>query len=71
MIGLVVVVIDASVAVSIVRQEPEAEVAAAAIADGRADEGRIVVPAHFWLEVANALLVRRRMAGRRRPRGDP
>lgn len=56
-------VMDASVAVSIVRHEQGGVVAAAAIADQTRRGGRIVVPTHFWLEVTNGLMVRWRMPG--------
>lgn len=49
------VVIDASVAVAIIRNEPEGPRAAALIDRWTQDGARIVVPSHFWLEVTNAL----------------
>ena len=63
MIGLDGLVVDASVAVSIVRGEPGAEVAAAAISRWTANRERVVVPAFFWTELANSLLVRHRWTG--------
>ena len=53
------VVMDASVAVAIVRDEPEGVAAAASISQWTRDGARIVVPSHFWLEVANTLILRR------------
>lgn len=54
---------DASVAVAIVRNEPGGADAAASISRWTEDGARIVVPSHFWLEVANALIVRRHWPG--------
>jgi predicted nucleic acid-binding protein len=54
---------DASVAVAIVRNEPEGVAAAASIAQSTRDGSRIVVPSHFWLEVANTLIRRRHWPG--------
>ena len=54
-------VMDASVAVSIIRREPTASTAVVAISDQTHLGGRIVVPAHFWLEVTNSLMGRWRM----------
>ena len=56
-------IIDASVAVAIVRKEPEGATAATAISRLTRDGARMVVPAHFWLEVANALIRRRHWSG--------
>jgi len=58
-----VVVVDASVAVAIVRDEREGPAASDLITRRTQDGARVVVPAHFWLEVANSLVVRRRWAG--------
>ena len=53
-------VMDASIAVSIARGE-EASVTAHTVIRARVrDGGRVIVPSHFWLEVANALLGRHR-----------
>ena len=57
------IVIDASVAVSIVRKEPEGPAATTAIMEWTRDGTRIVVPSHFWLEVANAFTARRAWPG--------
>jgi predicted nucleic acid-binding protein len=57
------VVIDASIAVAIARSEPERPRATAAITRWTRDGARIVVPSHFWLEVANALIRRHRWDG--------
>lgn len=52
-------VLDASAAVAIARREAEGAFATAmVVARTRAGE-RVVVPSHFWLEVANALIRRR------------
>ena len=58
-----VAVIDASVAVAIVRGEPEGRAAESVIARLTAAGTRIVVPPHFWLEVTNAMMTRRRWTG--------
>lgn len=57
------IVLDASVAISIARKEPEAASAVSSIAGWTRDGIAIVVPSHFWLEVANALTRRHRWAG--------
>ena len=57
------VVIDASIALSIVRNEPDGLPAAAAISGWTRSGARIVVPSNFWLEVTNSLLVRRGLPG--------
>lgn len=57
------VIVDASIAVAIVRKEPAGSASAAAISRSTRDGARIVVPSHFWLEVANALVGRRRWPG--------
>lgn len=56
-------VVDASVAVAIVRNERDGPVASGIITHRSKDGARIVVPSHFWLEVANSLITRRRWAG--------
>ena len=58
-------IVDASVAVSIVRKEPEAEEAALVIARRTSSGSRLVVPGQFWLEVANSLIRRQNWAGAR------
>jgi predicted nucleic acid-binding protein len=58
------IVIDASIALSILLKEPDGPLAAAAISTWTRSGTRIVVPAHFWLEVANSLLMRRRLSGK-------
>jgi predicted nucleic acid-binding protein len=57
------VVVDASVAVAIVRNEPDGSAASDLITRHTLDGARIVVPSHFWLEVANTLVARRRWPG--------
>jgi predicted nucleic acid-binding protein len=58
-----VIVVDASIALAIALNEPEGPPAAAAISDWTRERARIVVPAHFWLEVTNSLLRRRHLPG--------
>lgn len=58
-----VVVIDASVALAIVREEPEGRDAEAIISRFTTIGARFVVPAHFWLEVSNSLMARRQWSG--------
>jgi predicted nucleic acid-binding protein len=65
MIGSSALVVDASVAVSIVRKEPEAEEAALVIARWTSSGSRLVVPGQFWLEVTNTLIKRQKWAGSR------
>jgi predicted nucleic acid-binding protein len=65
MIGPRALVVDASAAVSIILKEPEAEEAALVIARWTSSGRRVVVPSHFWLEVANSLLRRQKWAGAR------
>jgi predicted nucleic acid-binding protein len=57
------IVIDASIAISIARGEPSGPAASAAISTWSSSGARVVVPSHFWLEVANALLIRWRWPG--------
>lgn len=57
------IVLDASVAISIARQEPEGAAANAAISQWTRDGVRVVVPSHFWLEVVNALVRRHGWSG--------
>jgi predicted nucleic acid-binding protein len=52
-------VLDASVAIALLRAEPAAIEVARVIA-ARAGEGSLVVPDHFWLEVQNVLVRRHR-----------
>ncbi len=56
-------VVDASIAVAIVREEPGWSDAAAVISHRTDEGGRIVVPSHFWLEATNTLIVRHRLLG--------
>ena len=65
MIGSRALVVDASVAVSIIRKEPEAEEAALAIARWTSTGMPLMVPGHFWLEVANTLVMRHGWDGAR------
>ena len=57
------IVLDASVAISIVRGEPEGQAAAAAISGWTREGARIMVPSQFWLEVVNTLVRRRGWPG--------
>jgi predicted nucleic acid-binding protein len=57
------VVVDASVAVAILRKEPEGAAAVSLISQWTRDGARMVVPSHFWLEVVNALVGRHRWPG--------
>ncbi|MEP6640196.1 MAG: type II toxin-antitoxin system VapC family toxin [Chloroflexota bacterium] len=57
------VVIDASVVVAIVANEPQGPVAAATLARWATEDVTVVVPSHFWLEVTNTLLRGKRRAG--------
>lgn len=57
------IVVDASVAISIVREEPEGPAAVAALSQWTRNGARIVVPSHFWLEVVNTLVRRYRWRG--------
>ena len=52
------VVLDASVAVAMVRGDAEAPVAAATLARFKRDRVRVFVPGHFWLEVVNTMVRR-------------
>ena len=56
-------VIDASVAMAIIRDEANGPQAAAAMARWTRNAVRIVVPSHFWLEVTNSLMRRHRLSG--------
>jgi predicted nucleic acid-binding protein len=58
------VVIDASVAIALVRAEPISDAVDARIRSWRIDGKEIVVPGEFWLEVTNVLLRRYRQPGR-------
>ena len=62
---MIPVVIDASVAIAILRKEPEGPPAVFAIGRWVRDGADLVVPAHFWLEVLNGLLMRYRWPGDR------
>ena len=59
------IVLDASIAVAIAREEPSAPAAKSAIEAWSRDGAHIAVPSHFWLEVANSLLVRWHWSGER------
>jgi predicted nucleic acid-binding protein len=53
-------VIDASVAIAIVRREPMAAAAGSAMRRPEVAGGRILVPDPFWIEVTNVLIRRHR-----------
>jgi predicted nucleic acid-binding protein len=55
------VVIDASVAIAIAVQEPGYDFAVAILRERRAAGQRLIVPAFFWLEVVNVLVMRHRL----------
>ena len=57
------VVMDASAAIGILRDEPLGPALAEVVRGVVADGGTIVVPAHFWLEVANVLRTRHKESG--------
>jgi predicted nucleic acid-binding protein len=48
-------VVDASVGIAIIRAEPAGLDAATILARHRASDGRLLVPDHFWIEIANVL----------------
>ena len=56
-------VMDASVAVAIARNELDGPAAQAALITRTRTGSKVVVPSHFWLEVSNTLLRRRRWTG--------
>jgi predicted nucleic acid-binding protein len=56
-------VIDASLVIAVVRGEPDGLSAAQALDHWTRERRRLIVPGHFWLEVANALGSRRRLPG--------
>jgi predicted nucleic acid-binding protein len=56
-------VVDTSIAVAIVRREPEGSEAAGVISRWTRKGVRIVVPSHFWLEVTNTLIRRHHWSG--------
>lgn len=57
------IIVDASIAVAIVRDEPQGPDAVVVISRRTGEGGRIVVPSHFWLETTNTLLARHRLPG--------
>lgn len=54
------IVLDASVALAVLRAEPLGPWAASLLRSHALAAGRVVVPVHFWLEVANVLVRRYR-----------
>jgi predicted nucleic acid-binding protein len=54
------IVIDASVAMAIIRDEADGPDGARALAAWTRSGRRLVVPSHFWLEIVNALVRRHR-----------
>ena len=57
------VILDASVGIAIVRSEAEGRAASIAIAEWTRQKMPLVVPSHFWLEIVNGLVRRRRWTG--------
>lgn len=57
------VVVDASIGIAMVRDEPGGAAAKAAIQAWKRAGRRLVVPSHFWLEIANSLMRRHRWPG--------
>lgn len=57
------IVLDASVAISIVRHEPSAPAIRRALDEWTSARRQILVPSHFWLEVVNPLVRRHRWVG--------
>ena len=57
------IVVDASIAIAIVLEEPGGSDAEGVITRQTRAGGRVVVPSHFWLEVTNPLITRRRWSG--------
>ena len=57
------VVIDASAAIAIIRDEPDGRVAMEILTSVESVGTRVIVPLHFWLELMNPLMTRYRMAG--------
>jgi predicted nucleic acid-binding protein len=55
------VILDASAAVPLVREEPESHRWRATAAGWLRDGRSIIVPVHFWLEVSNTLVTRHRV----------
>ncbi len=55
------VVLDASVAISLLRVEPLSQAVEGRIRAWRAAHGELLVPAPFWLEISNSLLRRHRL----------
>ena len=55
-------VVDASVGIGLVRQEPISTEARSHLSEHRQRGGRFLVPSIFWLEIVNALLRRHRYA---------
>jgi predicted nucleic acid-binding protein len=57
------VVVDASVAVAMARDEPGGAAARAAIQGWKRAGRPVMIPSHFWLEVVNSLVRRHRWPG--------
>jgi predicted nucleic acid-binding protein len=56
-------IVDASIAVAIVREEPEGSDATVVISHRSRQGGSLVVPSHFWLETTNTLIRRHGLSG--------
>ena len=57
------IVVDASIALAILLDEPGGSDAQAMLTRQTRAGGRVVVPSHFWLEATNPLIARRRWSG--------
>lgn len=57
------IVVDASIAIAIVLEEPGGSDGEGVITRQTRAGGRVVVPSHFWLEVTDPLITRRRWSG--------
>ena len=57
------IVVDASIAIAIILDEPGGSDSEAVITRQTRAGGRVVVPSHFWLEATNPLIARRRWSG--------
>ena len=57
------IVVDASIAIAILLDEPGGSDAEAVITRQTRAGGRVVVPSHFWLEATNPLITRHRWSG--------
>ncbi len=56
-------VVDTSAVFSTLVEEPQAPLVRRILADAKSNDVAMYVPSHFWLEVANGLVVGRRLTG--------